>query len=307
MRTRLFSGDTVKETPAFKESLDRDTGIADLKQVWTHAGSTLLQADIDRLWLEWVRGPLQVRLGRQRVNWAVNYVWNPNDLFHTFSYLDFDYEERPGADALRVQYYTGATSLVEAVHAFESDARKSSTALMVRWNRAETDFQVFAGRTRDSDVVGAGFAGQVGDGGLRGECSWFHPDDEDEQLIAAFSYDYTFSNSLFLNAECLYNESGSTEKAGARDWNETLTARTLSPARLSIFARAAYDFTPLVRGSIAGIWNPCDHSWYLGPEISWSIRSNLDFLLLCQVYQGAPGTEFGGLEDLVFLRLKWSY
>ena len=37
----------------------------------------------------------------------MNLVWNPNDLFNAFSFVDFDYEERPGSDALRIQKYTG--------------------------------------------------------------------------------------------------------------------------------------------------------------------------------------------------------
>jgi hypothetical protein len=61
-------------------------------------------------YLDYTAGKWQFRVGRQRINWGVNLVWNPNDVFNSFSYFDFDYEERPGSDAVRVQYYTGTTS-----------------------------------------------------------------------------------------------------------------------------------------------------------------------------------------------------
>lgn len=41
-------------------------------------------------------------------------AWNPNDWFNTYNYFDFDYEERPGTDAIRVRVYfkDGMSSLM---------------------------------------------------------------------------------------------------------------------------------------------------------------------------------------------------
>ena len=57
------------------------------------ADSWFLHTMLDRAWIDYTRGKLQLRLGRQRINWGTNLVWNPNDVFNTFSYFDFDYEE----------------------------------------------------------------------------------------------------------------------------------------------------------------------------------------------------------------------
>ena len=53
-----------------------------------------------------------LRIGRQRINWGVNLAWNPNDLFNAYSLIDFDYQERPGSDAIRFQYYMGDLSVL---------------------------------------------------------------------------------------------------------------------------------------------------------------------------------------------------
>ena len=100
---------------------------------------------LDRLYLDYVKGNLEVRLGRQRVNWGINTVWNPNDIFNAFTFTDFDYEERPGSDALRVKYYTGFASSIEiAVKAFD---RKEDAVGGILWkfNKWNYDFQALVG------------------------------------------------------------------------------------------------------------------------------------------------------------------
>ena len=62
---------------------------------------------IDRLYLQWNDDSWQFKVGRQRINWGVNLAWNPNDIFNAYSLYDFDYEERPGTDALRFQKFIG--------------------------------------------------------------------------------------------------------------------------------------------------------------------------------------------------------
>ena len=106
----------VKKFPDYEQMIDEEGGYFDLGTVLISADGWFLHSAIDRAWVDYTLGKLQVRAGRQRINWGVNLVWNPNDIFNTFSYFDFDYEERPGTDAVRVQYYTGTTSSAELVY-----------------------------------------------------------------------------------------------------------------------------------------------------------------------------------------------
>ena len=47
---------------------------------------------------------INFRIGRQRINWGTTTIWNPNDIFNAYNFLDFDYEERPGMDGGKFQY-----------------------------------------------------------------------------------------------------------------------------------------------------------------------------------------------------------
>ena len=109
-RNRFFSGDMVQMTPGFDISTGFDKGLMDLTWNIASGGSYLLNVTADRAWVDYNSGKLQVRVGRQRINWGQALVWNPNDIFNVYSFFDFDYDERPGSDAVRIQYYTSPSS-----------------------------------------------------------------------------------------------------------------------------------------------------------------------------------------------------
>lgn len=106
--------------------------------------SYVLNIAIDRLWLDFTHKNFQATLGRQRINWSQTFVWNPNDLFNTYSYFDFDYEEKPGSDAVRLQYFTSASSKAELLVKAGKD-KKVTAAALYRFNKWKYDFQGLAG------------------------------------------------------------------------------------------------------------------------------------------------------------------
>ena len=113
IRTRLFYGEWVRFQPGWSDLLDTDPGLVDMSFVPIDKSSLLGSVIIDRLWGQWQKGKWQVRLGRQRINWAMALLWNPNDLFNAYNFIDFDYEERPGNDALRIKYQLGDFKEIE--------------------------------------------------------------------------------------------------------------------------------------------------------------------------------------------------
>jgi hypothetical protein len=97
--------------------------------VWIDTRNVVAVSVIDRIWLEYHREKWHARAGRQRINWGMGTTWNPNDLFNTYNFLDFDYEERPAVDAIKVQYLTGLMDHVEVAASFskrrgEYDSRR---------------------------------------------------------------------------------------------------------------------------------------------------------------------------------------
>ncbi len=113
IRNRLFYGESAALYTQNKSLLDDSNEFFDLSKTIASGQSFLLHSTIDRASIDFTKGKWQVTAGRQRINWGLNLVWNPNDIFNAYSYFDFDYEERPGTDAIRIQYYLNSTSSAE--------------------------------------------------------------------------------------------------------------------------------------------------------------------------------------------------
>jgi len=311
MRNRLMLGNLVKDFPGYMATVDIDNGLLDLSWISAQSTSWFVHSMIDRAYLDYSSGKLQVRVGRQRVNWGVNLVWNPNDIFNTFSYFDFDYEERPGTDAIRVQYYTGTTSSAELVYKPGRDNAHTSLAGMYRFAKWDYDFQFIGGQTGNDWVLGGGWSGDIRGAGFRGELTHFEPrnDLSIRATVASVSADYTFSNSWYIHGSFLYSSNGKTGKAGGMDvlFNSDMSAKQLSFARYSLFGQISKPITPLLSGSFSGIVNPSDGSFYFGPAFTYSLLSNLELMLTGQLFFGDSGTEFGDIGQIAFGRLKWSF
>lgn len=311
MRNRLMFGNLVTKFPDYQSTVDVDNGLMDLSWISAQSTSWFVHSMIDRAYLDYSSGKWQVRLGRQRVNWGVNLVWNPNDIFNTFSYFDFDYEERPGTDAIRVQYYTGTTSSAELVYKPGRDNAHTSLAGMYRFAKWDYDFQFIGGQAGNDWVFGGGWSGDIRGAGFRGELTHFEPrnDLSTRATVASASADYTFSSSWYIHTSLLYSSNGKTGKAGGMNvlFNPDMSAKQLSFARYSLFCQVSKPITPLLSGSFSGIVNPSDGSFYVGPAFTYSLLNNLELMLTSQLFFGDSGTEFGDIGQIAFGRLKWSF
>ncbi|MCO6491155.1 MAG: hypothetical protein J5I98_22245 [Phaeodactylibacter sp.] len=311
LRTRVFYGDLVRATPNYGDAVDNvNNDYFDLSLVLLEENAWVMHTMIDRLYLEYFKGPWEVRLGRQRINWGISTVWNPNDIFNAFSFTDFDYEERPGSDALRVKYYTGFASSIElAVRAFD-DFDEATIAGMWKFNTGTYDIQILGGYDRNFLVAGGGWAGNLGDAGLKGELSCFLPleEEQDEAFAATAGIDYSFENSLYLQGGYLYNSSGSTDASVTNLFAFELSARNLYPYRHAVFAQVSYPFTPLLNGGAALIYSPVAvHALFVNPTLTLSVAENWDLDLVGQVTFDKEERGYVSPVQAFFLRLKHSY
>ncbi len=312
MRNRILMGSLISSYPEYSSSLGEDAGYFDLSFIPFKRDKWFMHTMIDRAYIDWSSGNWQVRIGRQRINWGVNLVWNPNDVFNSFSYFDFDYEERPGTDGIKIQYYTGLTSSAELVYKLGRNENERALAGLFRFSQWAYDFQFMGGRVGSDYVIGGGWAGDIYGAGFRGEVSHFIPrnDTESEKAtVISVSANYTFGNSLYIHAGMLYNSHGTSGKAGGRDllFSSNLSAKYLSFAKSSLFGQVSYPVTPLMGAGISGIVNPNDHSWYFGPSLTYSLQTNLELMLTGQLFYGDEGTEFGDIGKLAFGRIRWSF
>ena len=248
------------------------------------------------------------------------------DLFNPLSVLNFDYEERPGADAGRVQYYTGAVSKIELAVKPDKDEYKRTLAGLWSTNWHDYDFFIIAALKNQRRVFGGAWTGDIKGAGFRGEVSISDPPNKgeatdhevspllgrslyaDDAWVASvvLSFDYTFPNTFYIHTETMYNSNGKSKYAGAFAL-QAMDANMLSPARWSIFQEFAYDLTPLLRASILGIFNPDDRSALLMPSCTWSVAANLDLLLTGYATFGDSSTAWGDQGNTLFVRLKYSF
>jgi hypothetical protein len=165
MRNRIYFGETVNNFPGYSDYIDSETGFLDMSWKIFDASSTFMVSSIDRLYFDYNLNKLQVTVGRQRVNWGQTFVWNPNDLFNSYSFFDFDYEEKPGSDAVRFQFYPSYSSKLDMVVKFDYNHEITATALY-RFNKWQSDIQFLGGYYAGTDIVlGTGFSASVLKGG----------------------------------------------------------------------------------------------------------------------------------------------
>ena len=318
MRNRIIVGNNVTLIPGYGDYIARDNGYFDLSWLWAEDDSWIGVSQLDRLMLDYTTGNLQITLGRQRINWGQTFVWNPNDLFNTYSYFDFDYEERPGSDALRIQYYLGMSSKLELSTSLNSDKKLTSVGLY-RFNTRGYDLQFLGGVFTETDyVLGGGWSGSIKGGGFSGEITYFHPmdreEDPDSEVTATIHYDYTFRSSLNLQFEALYNGFGQEDLAsGIGDLVfQDLSPKNLFPTQLAFFGSGAYDVTPLFRVMLAGIYGPEGNFYYVGPTLIYSLSNTMELTGVGQFYSSDEVFDEDG-EPLItsgaalFVRFKWSF
>ena len=309
LRTRLLYGDLVQFIPDYSEMVSGDGGWLDLSWLILDKPSFFLYSAIDRLWVDYTSGNFQIRAGRQRINWSKNLVWNPNDIFNAYSYFDFDYIERPGSDALRIQYYTGSSSSIDLAAKVDS-ANKVTAAVRYIFSAFNYDIQFLTGVFEDEDfVLGTGWAGNIKGAGFRGEFTWFHSmkDSHPEQFIFSISGDYTFRNSLYIGLDFLYSNIEYDYNGFGEFYFSSLNVKNITFTDFNILAQVTYPFTPLFSGTLAGIYYPSEDGFFIGPSVEYSILDNLSLSFLFQYFQGKFGTDTISKLTFGFLRLKWNF
>lgn len=326
VRNRMFYGEMVTfsqppynilmgESNAWNyiEETDIDRGFVDMSWNYLENDSYFFNTNIDRAYINIQKGKWDIAAGRHRINWGQTMVWNPNDLFNAYSYFDFDYEEKPGSDGIRAQYFLNYASRIEVAAAVNRDTNLTAAALY-QFNKFQYDVQLLAGVFNSEDIVtGLGWSGNLWNAGFRGELSYFRPaehfKDSSGVLAASAGIDYSFPGGLMLQTEVLFNS------AAEKDWdfnlneyyNQSINAKNLSLTRWTFFGMASYPVTPLINLGISAMYSPQNKLTYLGPSASFSLDDNFMVDINIQsFFSDIPDNE-GGKGSYAFLRGKWSF
>lgn len=310
VRNRLFYGETVALNPFFGQQIGEDNGLVDMSFVLIDKSSMVLHSQIDRAYINYAAKKWDVRIGRQRINWGINMAWNPNDLFNAYNLIDFDYMERPGSDAVRVQYYPSALSSIEFAVKPNDSIDKSVIAGLYKFNKWKYDFQVIAGNYYTDLALGGGWAGNIKDLGFKGEGTYFHPKEQLSDTTGGFSMsstiDYTFKKGIYLNVSYLINTLGTSNSnllAVQQLSSTNLSAKMLMPAKHTFFVQTSGSLNPATSLSLAVIYLQGINLTFLMPSVGYSIKDNWDLSLVGQVYFGEVHNSFQNLGNSLFFRI----
>ena len=313
VRNRFLFGETVKYFPGYADMIGQDRGWTDLSWNLISDTSYILNTTIDRAYIDLNLGKFQATIGRQRINWGMNYVWNPNDIFNAYSFFDFDYVERPGSDAVRLQYYFTPSTHLELVGKMNSTDQPSYAGLF-RFSLAGYDFQILGGQIDKKEyIAGGGFSGYIGPVSLNGEITYLHPrkmiSHPVPAIIAGGGLSYLTHFQLNIQVEYLYNQAAEqTSLTSFADfYYRNLTVRDLSIAPHTFFANLSYPVTPLFNAGLAAMYFPKLRGFFAGPSLDLSLRDDLDLSFILQHFTVELQKGSSQKATLGFLRLKWSF
>lgn len=309
-RNRLFTGDLVRLGKYYTGLTGADNGQLDMSWNLAEKQSFLLNTTVDRLWIDLHCRNFQVTAGRQRINWGQALVWNPNDIFNTYSFFDFDYPERPGSDAIRLQYFPSFTSAVEI--AVKSNQKNEVTAAgLYRFNRWGYDIQFVAGYAGGEDfVAGTGWSGNLGSVSFRGEASLFQPvknsGEKHSTALVTVGMDKILKDNSVVQVQWMYCNNPLDLNDFTTFYKGNLSAKNLAFSKFTTFGLFTWAATPLLNISVAAMWFPDLEGYFAGPSLDYSLAENLDFSLLWQHFEGIMGGQTTNI-NLGFLKLKYSF
>lgn len=311
-RNRVFWGNTVSATPDYGSAFKADPGLVDLSFVWFNENDWAFVSQIDRLYFNWNNDKWEIRVGRQRINWGITSLWNSNDLFNAYTFTDFDYEERPGSDAIRIQHYFGGMSSLEVALKPSKNDSTWVGGMIYRFNKWQYDFQILAGWYNQDVALGLGWAGNIKNASFKGEATYFHPQDSFKDTTGALSLstslDYMFKRNVFGSVGYLYNSIGlntNLNLANLTTLSVPVSAKSLMPARHSFMLSASFPINPLLNVSLAGVYSPKLNFLLAMPSLGYSISNSWELALFAQAYWA--GNNLDNIGNGVYLRLKYSF
>ncbi|RKF13289.1 hypothetical protein DBZ36_19725 [Alginatibacterium sediminis] len=313
LRNRLIANNAAAN-PNYAELLSYDPGYFDLSKNWVEHQQFIVNSQIDRAYWTLQKQQQQLRLGRQRINWAMATVFNPNDLFNAYSIYDFDYEEGPGSDSLVYSLHRNYATEFNIALSQEQEDNSQSALLRYRSNNYASDWQILGGINRDRMVIGSGFASDIAASNIRGEWSYFSKPNNELDTSPASHVATLESESLLrpesalmLRLSLLYISQPQAINPLAYLTQRT-DARNLSFSRWTAFANLGFDINALNRVELSSSYYS-DQSYYLGLSNQSSLAENWELLMIAQWFDGmqASSTFSNNSGGQFSARLKWSF
>lgn len=311
IRNRLLWGASLS-IPGYKDLIDPDSEI-NLSAFLIDKPGLLLHSKIDRLALNYNYKNWEFKLGRQRLNWGKTWAWNSNDLFNAYNFLDYDYEERPGSDALSLLYNTGTGSFVQGAYSYGSTFQKSIIALRYQFNIRSYDIQLLAAHYFNDIASGIGWEGNIKNLGFKGESTIFIPEKsgtDKTAVLTSFSLDYFFKNGYGFMISALHNSNGVKdidELTALFSEGESLNSRNLMPNKWSLMIQNSYEINPAASCSLSVLYLADIKAFAMLPVFTYSISNDWDFNFIGQLFFMENDNKISNLQNNLVLRFRYSF
>ena len=302
LRNRVFFNDIP--------SIQGDDGLVNMSYFIVREDNFVFNSMIDRLWLKYQKDKVEISIGRQRVNWGVNTIWNNNDLFNAYNFIDFDYIERPGSDVVRFIYTGDNLSSFELVY-MPNERKGYALAGLYKLNSFGYDFQLLAANYFNDIVLGGGWAGNIKNAGFKGELSYFFDKENIENSLSfSSSLDYSTKNGFYFLGSYLYNSNGMNESNFLSLINinaNVLSPKNLMPSKHSYLLQVNKPISPPLNMSLNILYGKGIKLLYVSPSLSYDISSNLDAGVIVQYFYLDNFGDFKNLLKGYYLQLKYSF
>lgn len=279
---------------------------------------------LDRLNLQYATSGMNIKLGRQPVNLAATFYFTPNDFFSPFAAQTFYRTYKPGVDAARIDIQIQRLSQLSliAVLGYSTDVSNDAgwsnrpdggrTSYLARASTVFADFELalLGGVVRRDRVVGGDLQGELFDWlGVRAEGHFLFPDNalQSDRGELAVGLEHSWENSLSIRVEQFFHGSGATKKGG---YNLLASHRGFYQGRHYSAAGASYEFTPLLTGDMAVIYNWVDRSMLFALYAVYSLSDESEAVFSANLPAGgrsagaAINSEFGLYPYSVNIELR---
>ena len=246
----------------------------DEQRYWTLQGNSIDTNDVYgtselyRGTVQFTHNDLDLRIGRQQINWASALIWNPLDRFNPLNPLQLERYERQGVDAILLDYNIQELSRLSLVYSQQRQPSDNSAALRFKSNQYDIDYSLIAGAFLDEDKLGFGLASQMGLIGLRAEFVWSDPKDNakdtESYVEAVISADYTNKIGIKFVLEGYFNGDGVTDTTQYQ-FSQILAGEKLGLAKHYLGGIISKELTPLLELELLAISNLDDHSLFISP------------------------------------------
>ncbi len=258
---------------------------------------------VDRLYFRQTSDVADLTIGRQRIAWGTGRVWNPTDLFNPISPTNISRIEKDGVDAITAKFHFGSFTDLSVVYNPEKDFERSNVGLRFRTNYSGYDMSLMGGVFDERFVIGADFAGNLFDAGLRGEgiVSVDRHDAGLDFVKFILGIDDQLSSRLYAMVEYHFNGEGKKNKL-EYELTRLINGEIINLSQHYGVVEATYLIHPLVTATTMYMRNFNDGSGYVGISISYSMTQEFSLSVGGQIFHGDDYDEYWYYPNALYLR-----